>query len=141
MIVDIAAEVVKEKCVPAFNAADVSLTANIEIAFSSAIHLGSGVITLVSTKYGADITVDVTDANHCVIREDSMSLLLFGFSFLGSETYQVTFPAGIVLSASGSKCGTVSDFFFTTMAGLFWMDSLMCRYREALYSVHDSCHV
>ena len=88
-----------------------------EIAFSSEVHLGSGKVTLVSSHYNADIVVDVTDAAHAVIREDKLSLVLFNLPLLGSETYQVTFPAGIVLSASGSKCGTVSDYFFTTLPG------------------------
>lgn len=79
--------------------------------------MGTGKITLLSSRYGADIVVDVTDASHCVIRDDQLSLVIFGLSFLGSETYQVTFPAGIVLSASGSKCGALSDYTFTTMAG------------------------
>ena len=111
-------EVVKEKCLPAFDAKEVSLSSSVEIAFSSPIHIGFGKITLVSTKYGADITVDVTDKEHCVIRDDQTTLVIFGFSLLGSETYQVTFPTGIVLSASGSKCSTVSDYFFTTMPGM-----------------------
>lgn len=94
------------------------MTSSIEIAFSSEVHIGTGVVTLVSTTFGADITIDVTDSNHCVLRDDAKSILLFGFSLLGSEKYQVTFPAGIVLSASGSKCGTVTDYFFETMPGM-----------------------
>ena len=107
----------KEKCVPAFGESDVSLTSGIEIAFSSEIHLGFGKITLVSTVFKSDMTIDVTDASHCAISNDARSLFIFGLDLIGSETYQVTFPAGIVLSASGSKCGTVSDYFFTTKPG------------------------
>lgn len=94
------------------------MTSSIEIAFSSEVHIGTGVVTLVSTTFGSDITIDVTDSDHCVLRDDAKSILLFGFSLLGSEKYQVTFPAGIVLSASGSKCGTASNYFFETMPGM-----------------------
>ena len=107
----------KEKCIPAFGESDVSLTSGVEIAFSSEVHIGFGKITLVSTLFKADVTVDVTDATHCAISTDSKSLLIFGLNLIGSETYQVSFPAGVVLSASGSKCGTVSDYFFTTKPG------------------------
>lgn len=130
--IDIAADVVKERCVPAFDAKEVSLTSSIEIAFSSEVHIGTGIVTLVSTTFGADITIDVTDSNHCVLRDDAKSILLFGFSLLGSEKYQVTFPAGIVLSASGSKCGTVTDYFFETMSGMNILCFLIIQMRRSL---------
>lgn len=115
----IRADVVPEKCIPSFNQVDVEMKPRITIAFSSRIHLGSGSIELRSKNHHpeASVVVDVKDVDHVAIDSDEMSLSVFGVSLMGSEVYQVLFPAGVVLSASGSKCGTTSEFTFTTKIG------------------------
>lgn len=113
------ADVVPEKCVPAFNQRDVALKPFITIAFSSRVHIGSGKIEIRSKTNHPDasVTVDVKDANHVVLSSDEMGLSIFDISLMGNEEYQVLFPAGVVLSASGTKCGTTDAFVFTTKTG------------------------
>lgn len=115
----IRADVVIEKCVPSSYQENVDLKPSITIAFSSRIHIGSGNIEIHSKNYHpeASVVVDVKDSNHVVVNFDEMSITIFDISLMGNEQYQVLFPAGIVLSASGSKCGTTDIFYFTTKIG------------------------
>lgn len=118
-VLDISADVVPEKCSPAFGSTNVPLKPVITIAFSSAVHLGVGTIELRSSTHhpSASVTVDVSDKTHVVLGEDLKSLQVYDVSLMGNEQYQVLFDAGIVLSASGSKCGTTDAFVFTTEPG------------------------
>ena len=116
---DIAADVVPEKCSPAFGSINVPLKPVITIAFSSVVHIGTGSIELRSATLhpSASVTVDVSDKSHVVLGEGLKSIQVYGVSLAGNERYQVLFDAGIVLSASGSKCGTTDAFVFTTELG------------------------
>lgn len=111
----IPADVVPAKCSPSFGSTDVPIRPAIIIAFSSIIHLGSGKITLSSTNHPlTSEVIDVLDTTHVSLTDDALALLVFGVRLNGNDHYQVTFPAGLVRSASGSYCGTTDDFKFST---------------------------
>lgn len=115
---------VPSKCSPQFDAIDVSMKPTVRIAFDSIVHLGMGTIELRSMMDHprSSVTVDVTDSKHVVLGSDHMSLVVYDIHLVGLQKYQVIFNAGIVLSESGSKCGTRDDYFFTVEAGMIMID-------------------
>ena len=115
-----AVDVVPSKCTPAFGAVDVSMTPSVTIAFSGIVHIGKGSIELRcvgNSKHS--VTVDVRDEKHVVLGSDRMSIVVYDILLVGLQKYQVVFNSGIVYSKSGSKCGTVENYFFDVAAGMF----------------------
>lgn len=91
----------------------------VTIAFDSIVHIGMGKIELhsVTDHPRSSITVDVTDTKHVVLGSDHMSIIVYDITLVGLQKYQVIIDAGIVRSESGSKCGTIEDYFFTVEPG------------------------
>ena len=92
---------VPSRCYPPFDAVDIPMKPTVTIAFDSIVHIGMGTIEF-----------------HSVMdHPDHMSIVIYDLNLVGLQKYQVIFNAGIVLSQSGSKCGTRNDYFFTVESG------------------------
>ena len=110
---------VRSRCYPPFDSVDIPMKPTVTIAFDSIVHIGMGTIEFhsVMDHPRSSVTVDVTDTKHVVLGPDHMSIVIYDLNLVGLQKYQVIFNAGIVLSQSGSKCGTRNDYFFTVESG------------------------